>query len=105
MRIFSHDFCAEIARYRMARAMSGRTMSRRMMMMMKATRGARSKAPGVGQHPPDGLIDWFQQSGQPVPDRGDKGLAQVQHVEIDQPGHDHMDQKDHECDVQKKCDD
>jgi hypothetical protein len=53
-----------------------------------------------GDQPADAGIERFQHRVQAAPDLRHQRLAQVQHLEVDQPGHDHMDQNDPLRDVQ-----
>src|SRR6056297_2018310 len=60
---------------------------------------------GVRQHPSHRAVDGFKQAVQPVPDAGDEGLAQVQDLEVDQPGQDDVHDHDEEGDIKQKLED
>jgi len=49
----------------------------------------------IGHHAAQPAVDGFQQPVQAIPDLRHQRLAQVQHLKVDQPGHDDM-RQDHE---------
>lgn len=60
------------------------------------------EGPSIGQDATDRCVDWLKEPIEPLPDRSNDRLAEVQDVEVDKPAHDDVNDHDEEGHVEQQ---